>query len=561
MDQLVISARLREIAAYLGLEGDRYRARAYEKAARSVEAVTELEPLIAGGRLTELPGVGKSLAGVITEFWQSGTLDLLEKLRARWPSLVVELAELRLGPQRAHALHAALSPADIDEVAALCRAGKVRALPGFGVATEARLLEAIEQRHTRGHRLVLAEARMLADGMAAHMAGGGGARAIAVAGAVRRWVELSDRISLVASGDPDPLSRHLESHPLVVSVTRLAAPGPDMARFVGRLASGVLCEVTTAPPERFGTALALATGSDAHLELLRARAAIESIAAADEHAFYAALGLPLLPPEVRDGTDEVSAAEAGDDFADLVTLADVRGSVHCHTTYSDGKHSVEEMARAAQALGHAYITITDHSPSASYAGGLSEARLRQQWAEIAEVQERVGIRILRGTESDIRIDGELDYPDPVLATMDVVIASVHARFKLDEDGMTRRLVNAMRQPVFKIWGHALGRLVAHRDPIACRLDEVLDAIAGSPAAIEINGDPRRLDLEPERARRAHARGSRFVLSSDAHSTTALGNVEYAVAMARRARLRARDVLNTLEVEEFLAAVHPLQGRP
>jgi DNA polymerase (family 10) len=334
-----------------------------------------------------------------------------------------------------------------------------------------------------------------------------------------------------------------------------------MARFLARLATGVLCELTAAPPERYGTALALATGSEAHIELLRERAArggteLEEITADDEEAFYRALGLPWLPPEVRDGTDEVAAADAGEELADLVTLADVAGSVHCHTTYSDGKHSVEEMARAAEALGHSYITITDHSPSASYAGGLTVERLARQWAEIAQVETRVGISILRGTESDILVDGALDYPHDVLAAMDVVIASIHQRHRLDEDAMTRRLVTAMRQPVFKIWGHGLGRLLLQRDPIAVRFDEVLDAIAESPAAIEINGDPRRLDLDPERVRRARARGARFVLSSDAHSTAALANVEFAVALARRARLRRADILNALPVAEFRRVVRP-----
>jgi DNA polymerase (family 10) len=347
---------------------------------------------------------------------------------------------------------------------------------------------------------------------------------------------------------------------MVVSVAR--APGDGaVARFVARLAGGATCDVFAAAPDRYGTALVLATGSDEHVAQLRARASaaglvLDAIEAADEEALYGALKLSWLPPEVRDGTDEVAAADAGDDFADLVTLADVAGSVHCHTTYSDGKHTVEAMARAARDLGHSYITITDHSPTAHYAGGLTVERLSVQAAEIAAAEAKVGIAILRGTESDIRADGALDYPDEVLAGLDVVIASIHQRYKLDEDGMTRRLVAAMRQPVFKIWGHALGRILRHRDPIAVRFDEVLDAIADSSAAIELNGDPRRLDLDPERARRALARGVRFVLSSDAHSTSALANVEYAVALARRARLRRRDVLNTLPADEFRRAVRP-----
>jgi DNA polymerase (family 10) len=214
------------------------------------------------------------------------------------------------------------------------------------------------------------------------------------------------------------------------------------------------------------------------------------------------------------------------------------------------------MAQAAAARGLGFLTITDHSASAHYAGGLDDARLREQWNEIAQVQADSPVRLLRGTESDILADGSLDFSAETLGALDVVIASVHNRHKLDEDAMTRRLVAALRQPLFTIWGHALGRLVLRRDPVACRFDEIVDAIAESPAAIEINGDPYRLDLDPVRARAAHARGVRFVVSTDAHSIPELDNLTYAVAMARRARLRPRDVLNTLPPDEFAAAVRP-----
>jgi DNA polymerase (family 10) len=214
------------------------------------------------------------------------------------------------------------------------------------------------------------------------------------------------------------------------------------------------------------------------------------------------------------------------------------------------------MARAADALGVDYLTITDHSPTASYAGGLTIDRLRAQWDEIDRVQEGTRVQLLRGTESDILVDGSLDYPDSILERLDVVIASIHARNHMDEDQMTRRLVRAMRLPVFKIWGHALGRLLGKRPPFACRVEEVLDAIAESRAAIELNGDPYRLDLEPRWARAARERGIRFVISTDAHSTRSLGNVRFGVTMARRAGLAARHVLNTLPVDDFRAAVRP-----
>jgi DNA polymerase (family 10) len=333
---------------------------------------------------------------------------------------------------------------------------------------------------------------------------------------------------------------------------------------VSRLADGGMCELVITDPEHAGAALVIATGSSAHVEGLRARAAaggtdLAAIVAPDEAGVYSALGLAWLPPEVRDGDDELVRAAAGETFADLVTLADLTGVIHCHTVYSDGKNTIEEMARAAHEYGLGLITITDHSVSAGYAGGLSEDRLREQWKEIAEVQSRTPVRLLRGIESDILADGALDYPTEVLGELDVVIASIHMRHKLDRDGMTRRVVAAMRQPIFKIWGHALGRLVLRRDPIDIRFDEVLDAIAASPAAIELNGDPHRLDLDPVRARQAKARGIKFVLSADAHATGQINYLENAVAMARRARLTRADILNTLPVDELADAVRPLRA--
>ena len=275
-----------------------------------------------------------------------------------------------------------------------------------------------------------------------------------------------------------------------------------------------------------------------------------------EADLYRHLGLPYLPPELREGVGEIEAALAGELPAELVEEGDIQGLVHCHTNYSDGRHTVEEMARAAEAMGMQYITITDHSPTASYAGGLTLDRLKRQWDEIDRVQEKVKVQLLRGTESDILADGSLDYPDAVLEKMDVVIASIHNRYKMDEAQMTRRVVAALKNPLFKVWGHALGRYVQSRPPIAVKMDEVLDAAAESRVAIEVNGDPHRLDLEPRWQREARRRGIRFVVSTDAHSTRELRNVRFGVAMARRGWLRRSEVLNTLGVDEFRRAVRP-----
>jgi DNA polymerase (family 10) len=234
--------------------------------------------------------------------------------------------------------------------------------------------------------------------------------------------------------------------------------------------------------------------------------------------------------------------------------------VHCHTVYSDGRHTVEQMARAAEALGMKYLTITDHSPTASYAGGLSIDRLQAQWEEIARVQESVRVKLLRGSEVDILADGALDYPDRILEQLDIVIASVHQRFRLDAEQMTRRLTRAMAHPCFKIWGHALGRLVLSRPPIECRVEEVLDVIATSRAAVEINGDPRRLDLPPQWIRAARERGIRFVISTDAHAVADYRNLRFGVDMARRGWVRRGEVLNVLGASAFARAVSPAGRR-
>lgn len=551
-DAAAIAASLRELAVYLRLERDVHRARAYEGAAATLASIHDLDRRLDENTLTELPGIGRSIAGVVAELRNSGTAATLERLRDRWPRTLVELTQLPgVGLTRAQTVVDALAPADLDELTVMVEAGRVRGLPGFGKATEAKLLAALRNRHQRTERRLLLDARRLSRGLADYLRGAADARTVEVAGATRRWLEIVDELVVVVATDaPDAIRAHLRRYPLAVGVTDL----PDAIAF--HLADGGRARVVLTPPARLGAALVAATGSDAHVALLRARAlaAGRDLAAieGDERAVYAALGVPFVPPECRDGDDEL-----GQRFDNLVTLGDVTGAVHCHTTHSDGKHTIAQMAEAAAARQLGFLTITDHSASAFYANGLDGERLRAQWAELAEVQATTPVRLVRGVEADILADGALDVPPGLAGELEVVIASVHVRHKLDEDAMTARLVAAMRQPVFKIWGHALGRLVLRRDPIALRFDEVLDAIADSPAAIELNGDPRRLDLDPVRARAAAARGIRFVVSSDAHSTRGLDDVEYAVHLARRARLRACDVLNTRPAEEFLAAVRPL----
>lgn len=599
VDRFAVARALRELGQLLELEGENpFKIRAYENGARAVEGLSEdLEKLVAEDRLTSVPGIGEALAKKVAELTRTGRLELLEWLRAKHPPGISELLALPdLGPKKIALLHAALGIGTVDELEAACREGRVRGVKGFGEKTEARILEGIARVRTRvaEHRVRLSEALVIAEALLAHLRGSPAAAQVALAGSARRGRETVGDLDLVAaSHDPAALSERLLSFPEVAEV--LARGGTKTAV---RLASGLQVDLRVVPPEDFATLLHHLTGSKAHHVKLRGLArdlgytlsewglhrlppraprggavdpALDTepevppdpsakVPVESEAALYAALGLKPVPPELREDEGEIEAARAGTLPEDLVSLEDVRGFVHCHTTWSDGRASLEQMARAAEALGVEYLTVTDHSPSAFYAGGLDEDRLKRQWEELDRVQERVKVRLLRGTESDILEDGALDFPDRVLEQLDVVVASVHQRFKMDEDRMTRRLVRCMGLPIFKIWGHALGRLILEREPFPCRVEEVLDALAASRGAVEVNGDPKRLELEPRWLRAASARGIPVVLSVDAHSVRDLGYLRNAVTVARRGWVRRGQVLNTLPFERFRDAVRPVASK-
>lgn len=560
MEPATIAAQLRELAVYYELDGDRHRAFAYERAANSVGAANGLHRLLDEGRLEELPGVGQSIARVIGELARRGSVDVLERLRAKWPAVVIEMTQLRgLGIPKARKLFETLRPTSLDDVAAAARAGAIREIAGFGKTSEQKILQSIEERRIAGTRVLHLDAEPSALSLAAYLRADPAATSVEICGPIRRWIEVIDHLAYaIATEAPDAVIDRLATFGLVTSVDRARAAEGDP--IVAYLAGGLRADLYLAAPAKLGWAMIRATGSKEHVALLEERARVRGmdlakLEAADEPHVYRALALPFMPPEVRDGTDELAAAIAGDDFSDLVTLEDLTTATHCHTTFSDGKNTVAEMVRAAAELGFSAITITDHSAAASYAGGLDLAKLREQAIEIANLVDPEA-RVLRGTEADILADGQIDVPAEIIPELDVIIASVHQRFQLDEDGMTNRLVAAMRQPFFKIWGHPFGRLVLRRDPIKVRFADVLDAAAESRCAMEINGDPHRLDLDPAHAREAAARGIKFFLSSDAHSARALAMTKYAVALARRARIRKTSVLNALPPDELAEVIRP-----
>ena len=569
-DKFAIAAALQEIGTLLELKGGEYfKARAYKSGARSVaELAEDLGKLIDQNRLTFVKGIGQGLAMQIAELYTTGQSSLLNQLRAEMPPGIVELTAVPgLSVKKVQLLHEGLGITSVQELKAAAEAGKLRDIKGFTARTEAKLLEAIAASQNREQRIHIHQALRAGEAILEFLKTSRDFGQAEFGGSLRRWKETVSQIVVVASAKkPQALLDHFERFPLVMSTEEKSS-----GRVVVTLSEGFKATLIAVTPKEFAVALLNATGSQAHLQKLtelavngnasarrrRASSKAKAVELKSEAQIYRSLGMQFIPPELREDHGEIEAALAGKISEDLVIADDIRGMVHCHTTYSDGKHSVEEMVAAAEALGMKYITITDHSPTAFYAGGVKIDRLQRQWEEIDEVQEKTKVKILKGTESDIVADGSLDYPDWILEQFDVIVASIHSRYKMDADKMTKRIVTAMRQPVFKIWGHALGRKIQARPPFDCRVEEILDVIAESRAAVEINGDPYRLDMEPRWLREARKRKIKFVISVDAHSTGALNNLKFGVGIARRAGIRKGEVLNTLGVKAFQKAVRPV----
>ncbi len=578
LDKFEIVAALHEIAALLELKGgkDLYKARAYQAGARVVGGLAEdVGEVILENRLTSLRGIGDALASQIEQLYLTGESSVLSSLRKEFPTGILELAAvpgLSLGKIRT--LHEALGISSIADLKRAAEAGKIKNIKGFGAKTEATLLESISAQRQRAkteNRLHLHRAMEAAQHLADYLQALRQTQTVSFAGSLRRWKETIGTIRLVVNTKhPAKVVEHFLRYPQIVEVIERMEEACTV-----RLVEGARVSLVAARPEEFGLALLTETGSKAHVNKLqqiangegpgsngrpRKRGKGKRTASSDlqsEQDIYYQLGMQYIPPELREDAGEIEAALAEKLPEDLVTLEDIRGMVHCHTTYSDGRNSLEEMVRAAEAMGMKYVTITDHSPTAFYANGVSLDRLQRQWDEIDEVQQKVKIKILRGTESDIVANGSLDYPDRILEQFDVIVASIHSRYKMDATKMTQRIVTAMRQPVFKIWGHALGRKLLSRPPFDCDVERILDVIAESRAAIEVNGDPNRLDLEPRWIREARKRKIKFVISVDAHSTGALNNLKYGVGIARRGWLRKSEVLNALGVKAFANAVRPV----
>jgi DNA polymerase (family X) len=525
-----IAQTLEAYAALLDLAGaGHYTVRAYRRAAELVrETRAPVAELVRAGRVRELRGIGPGIERRLSELVATGRLAELEELeREVEPQLVALGRYVGLGPQRMVALGRALGVRTADDLRGAAAAGRLREAPGVGPVTEQKILAALSREGPQRRRALLlnralALAQAIADELDAE-----------VAGEVRRWRETVGELVLVTSR-PDAIDR-LEASPAIVAVVERAD-----ARAVGVTVEGIPVEVIVAPPDRRGTELVRATGSAEYVSSLGPLPD-----AADEDAVYAQLGLPWCPPELR----ELPLAR---EPPPLVALAEIRGDLHCHTTWSDGKASVEEMAAAARDLGYDYVAICDHTPNVRVVPGLDADALRAQGEEIAAVNEKLApFRVLRGTECDIRADGSLDLPDDVLAELDWVQLSLHAGQREDAHRLTKKVTEAMRHPAVRCLSHPKGRIINHRPPNALVLERAIEVALEEGVALETNGLPDRLDLRDEEVRLVIESGVPVVCSTDAHSVRGLANMRLAVATARRGWASAVDVLNTRSLDEVL----------
>jgi DNA polymerase (family 10) len=567
MDNRQIAAIFARMADILDIQGENpHRIMAYRRAAENIAALSRpLEEIWRAGELDSIPGIGKTLAEKIDELMRTGRLEAYEKLRAQVPDGVVEMLQVPdVGPRKAALFWKELGITSIAELEEAARAGKLRSLPGMGVRSEEKVLAGIEALKRRSGRIPLGTAWELARALLEPLRELPGVVQAAPAGSLRRMREtVGDLDLLVAAEDPEPVMARFRSLPQVAEVLLSGTTKTSI-----RTHDGYQADLRVLPPARWGTALQYFTGSQAHNIRLRGLAqdrglslseyAIKredgtEILCATEEEVYAALGLPLIPPELREDRGEIEAALAGR-LPDLLELSDLQGDFQFHTTLSDGRASLWEMAQAAHAAGLKYAVVSDHSRGLGVAHGAGPEELRRQRAEVEEVNRRMGgtFRVLTGVEVEVRADGSLDLPDEVLAELDIVVAAVHSGLRQPREQFTARAIAALRHPHVDILAHPTGRLLGQREGADVDMEAVLRAAAETGKAVEINAHPWRLDLNDVGIRRAIELGVLLAISSDSHDPEDFGLLHFGVAMARRGWASPAHILNTRSAEEVLA---------
>ena len=565
-----VAAGMREIAALMQFRDENpFKVKAFDNAARALLAEpASLEEMIVPGRLEKVKGIGKATADVIRNLALTGTDPALVELRESAPSDLAGLMRIpNLGVKKIAIVHAELGINTLDELEAACLDGRLANCRGFTAKAVEKIKTGIEQAKRFSGQLLLSQADALAVPILAALRSSELVQRADIAGSLRRRKETLGDLDFVASSDqPGALMQLLCSLPMVASII-----GSGDTKSSVLLDGDVQADLRVVPDSQYSSALLHFTGSKEHNTLLRSRAIKQGrklneyglfaadpsgevlIPASSEDEIYAALGLAWIPPELREGADEIEMAEASR-LPQLVTPDDYKGVLHCHSIWSDGKHSIREMALAARDNhGWQYFAICDHSEAAAYAGGIKKAAIPDQQAEVDDINSEIGnssFHVFKGTECDILGDGSLDYPDDILSTMDVVVASVHSRFQMSAEDMTARIIRAMENPYVHIMGHVSGRLLLSRDPYGLDMEAVLKAAARTRTVMEINADPKRLDLDWRFCRRAKDLGVKFSINPDAHSITGLANVDYGISIARKGGLEPGDIINCLELESF-----------
>ena len=565
---LAETADLMEIAAE-----DGFRIRSYRNGASAVESNPDrIEDILRdpARKVTDIPGIGKGLAAVLEQIAASGSCDRRDQLLEKFPPTALEFLKIQgLGPKSIALIFEHFRITTIDQLETLCREQKLRELPRMGAKLEEKVLRSIAQYRVRSGRYLLSYAETMADELIAALQAVEGVEAVTPAGSLRRGRETVGDLDLLVTG-PNA-TRALDAFVKYPRVEEVLGHGENKASAkVGR--EGLQVDVRALPRESFGAALQYFTGSKDHNVAIRTRAVRMGfklseyglfrsgdetlVAAATEDSIYQTLGLPWIPPELRENSGEIEAAAEGR-LPELVELSQVRGDVHMHTTETDGRASLEEMAEAARQRGYEYVAITDHSKALAMANGLDETRAVAFARQIRERNREgsLGIRIFSGIECDILKDGAMDLSDDALAELDLVVGSVHSHMNLEAAEMTDRLLRALECPHLRILGHPTGRILLHRDPFPFDFERVAAEAARRGVWLEINASPERLDLHGALIRSAKAKGARFTVSTDAHHPQHLANMRYGVLTARRGWLGPKDILNTLAAADFAAAIH------
>ena len=567
MENKSIADILTEIADILDIQGENpFRVRSYRNAARTIADMSQSVPALvkAGEKLDEIPGIGKSLEEKIEEIVSTGRCRFLEELRAKVPAGLTELLKLEgLGPKKVKLLYDELGVDSVDRLEKAAQAGRLRDLAGMGVKTEEKVLKSVEQYRAGMGRFKLSVGFTYAQALLDYLKNVPGLKRLDPAGSFRRRRETIGDLDILAICGKG--CKVMDRFSKYGDVAEVLSSGETKSSV--RLKCGLRVDVRVLEEESYGAALHYFTGSKAHNVAVRERAKElglkvseygvfrakdeKRLSGADEEDVFKAVGLPFIPPELREDRGEIQAAEKGE-LPKLIEPADIRGDLQMHTKATDGKNSITEMAHKAKEMGYAYIAITDHSKAVRVAGGLDEKGLARHLQEIEKVGRQIsGMRIFKGVEVDILADGSLDLKDDILKECDVVLASVHSRFNMEEGEMTRRIIKAIQNPHVSILAHPTGRLILEREAYKVNLKEVFQAAIDRGVVLEINAYPDRLDLRDVDARMAKEMGAKLVISTDAHSIVQLELMKFGVFTARRGWVEAKDVINTLPLPGLL----------